>query len=298
MDPGEKLPYIGLPAMLATVQIIALLLSSLMIRAGVVVFEDPSSTFNIFYFIVPLLFFTATMLVLIHYGLRRLISLIIAISILTAFLYIYGVMAVTLLEDGWLTVVITPVAAVGSTVLLFRYPEWYILDTLGVLIAGGVASIFGISFTQFPVIILLVLLAAYDALSVYRTKHMVSLAESVLDLRTPIMVVIPRKKGYSYLREGVSLGEGRRPAVVMGLGDLIMPTMLTVSAYVFGIHEPAGVAPVLGSALGALAGLGVVMYFVREGRPQAGLPPLNGGAICGFLLGCALVGAWGWLPCM
>ncbi|MCX6689821.1 MAG: presenilin family intramembrane aspartyl protease, partial [Methanoregula sp.] len=37
--------------------------------------------------------------------------------------------------------------------------------------------------------------------------------------------------------------------------------------------------------------LSVLMYFVTSGRPQAGLPPLNGGTIIGFLLAAVLVGA-------
>jgi presenilin-like A22 family membrane protease len=35
---------------------------------------------------------------------------------------------------------------------------------------------------------------------------------------------------------------------------------------------------------------------VGKGKPQAGLPPLNGGAIAGFLLGCLISGQWAWLP--
>jgi presenilin-like A22 family membrane protease len=35
---------------------------------------------------------------------------------------------------------------------------------------------------------------------------------------------------------------------------------------------------------------------VKQGKPQAGLPPLNAGTITGFLIGCALAGAWGWVP--
>jgi presenilin-like A22 family membrane protease len=34
----------------------------------------------------------------------------------------------------------------------------------------------------------------------------------------------------------------------------------------------------------------VLLHFVMSGRPQAGLPPLCGGTILGFLAGFALAG--------
>jgi presenilin-like A22 family membrane protease len=51
--------------------------------------------------------------------------------------------------------------------------------------------------------------------------------------------------------------------------------------------------PALGAIIGSLAGLGVLLYFVNSGKPQAGLPPLNGGTILGFLIGWAAMMAIG-----
>ena len=120
-------------------------------------------------------------------------------------------------------------------------PEWYVIDTLGILIAAGAASIFGISLGIVPVIILLVLLAIYDAISVYKTRHMITLAEGVMEMKTPILFVIPKKVSYSYIRDGIGkIGEGERGAFIMGMGDLIMPAILVVSANMF--LKPGGLA--------------------------------------------------------
>ena len=48
--------------------------------------------------------------------------------------------------------------------------------------------------------------------------------------------------------------------------------------------------PALGAMIGSIAGLVILLYFVTSGRPQAGLPPLNGGTILGFLIGWMLIG--------
>ncbi len=107
---------------------------------------------------------------------------------------------------------------------MYAYPEWYVIDILGILISGGAAAIFGISLTILPVIILLALLAVYDAVSVYRTKHMVDLAESVINMKTPpILVVVPKSLDYSYIKEGVEIKEkkeDRGGAYIMGMGGI------------------------------------------------------------------------------
>jgi presenilin-like A22 family membrane protease len=40
----------------------------------------------------------------------------------------------------------------------------------------------------------------------------------------------------------------------------------------------------MGALIGGLVGYFVLMGFVASGRPQAGLPLLNGGAILGYLI--------------
>ena len=69
------------------------------------------------------------------------------------------------------------------------------IDTLGILIAAGAASIFGISLSIVPVIILLVILLVYDAISVYKTRHMITLAEGVCRYEIPDPLYRPEKEG-------------------------------------------------------------------------------------------------------
>jgi presenilin-like A22 family membrane protease len=186
---------------------------------------------------------------------------------------------------------ITLLLSLLSTAVMFLYPEWYVIDTLGILIAAGAASIFGISLTILPVIILLVILMVYDAISVYKTRHMITLAEGVVDIKSPILFIVPKRRGYSYIREGVSNIEGgERAALIIGMGDLIMPSILVVSANVFLNTAKIGFVnvPALGAMIGSVIGLVLLLTIVRKGKPQAGLPLINGGAITGFLAGYGL----------
>ena len=81
---------------------------------------------------------------------------------------------------------------------MISYPEWYVIDLSGVILAAGVAAIFGISFGLLPALLLLIGLAIYDAWAVYRTGHMVDLADSVMDLKLPILLVMPKSRSYSF----------------------------------------------------------------------------------------------------
>src|SRR3989442_3269677 len=109
-------------------------------------------------------------------------------------------------------------------------------------------AILGMSFEILPAVLLLFALAVYDVISVYKTKHMIVLADAVAGQRLPILIVIPKHRGYSFLlqaslRKQIASGE-EREAMFMGLGDIIIPGILVVSAFV------------------SLLGRGVVVYGI------------------------------------
>ncbi len=301
-DLKENLPLLAMPAMLLVVEFIALFLSQPLKAAGVTALPyPPESIWNTILFLAMLLVFTLFILILIRFGVKRVLAAVIAISLFFTFYYIFGSLALFVAGDTSLAGLATLALSIGATVFLYLYPEWYVIDTLGILLCAGVASIFGIAVGIIPALLLLVLLAVYDAISVYRTKHMITLAEGVLSTKAPILFVIPKRRDYSFVKEGLALrGEDGEPkergAFVIGMGDLIMPTILVVSANVF-IQVPGWAVspPAIGAVFGSLAGLAGLLFVVRQGKPQAGLPPLNTGTIAGFLIGCALSGSWAWL---
>jgi presenilin-like A22 family membrane protease len=282
MDLKQIIPFLVMPLLLLAVEIGSILISIPVQASGITAFEDPTSIANPFIFIAILLVFTGFLLVLIKFDLKKVIAAIIGFSIFLTFGYIFAALVTAALGTTDFAMVIVLVLSILATALLYIFPEWYVIDSLGILIGAGVASIFGVSLDILPVIILLVLLAVYDAISVYKTKHMITLAEGVIDLKTPILFVVPKR------RDG-----GERGAFIIGMGDLIMPSILVVSANVFlKGWRLAGIInlPALGAILGSLVGLGVLLSYVASGKPQAGLPPLNGGTILGFLVGWALMG--------
>ena len=187
-------------------------------------------------------------------------------------------------------------AAIVSSGLYFALlvePQWYIVDLAGFLAAGSLIAILGISFGILPAFILLLALMVYDAIAVYRTKHMVSLADVVTDMKLPILMVMPDSAGYDYtnaptLKEQRGQPTEERAALFMGLGDVVIPGTLIVSAFVWLPTSPhflglgANLWGALGAMVGSLVGYGVLMRLVLRGNPQAGLPLLCGGALIGY----------------
>jgi presenilin-like A22 family membrane protease len=263
---------IGMAVLLVLTQVIAVLLAAPFEALGIKAFEDPESIWNTVYFIILIVGFTALILIVLKFGGDTLVHFVMLAAVAVTMYYVM----VVLVPYGYIPAVVITIAL---TLLLYIYPEWYIIDASGLIIGGGAAAIFGVSLDIIPVVLLMIILAVYDAISVYKTKHMVSLAESIVAMRLPILFVLPRKRNFSLMKNS-----DMEEAFFMGLGDAIIPSMLVVSAFVKYISA----VPALGAAIGTLAGYAVLSRIAGRGKPHAGLPLLNSGAIMGFVIGLAI----------
>lgn len=209
------------------------------------------------------------------------------------FLAVVGVI-VTLLLAPLTGIVLAGVGGAGAAVLARVHPEWYVLDALALAAGVYIVSEFGQFAGPFPVIVLLVGLAAYDAYAVYGGGHMETIAARFGDLLVPMMYVVPRDPSVS-LRE-VDLTAGDTPLAVLGLGDAVVPGLLAVSGGHFLEAPPLvpGTAlnvPALGALVGSAIGyVGLVVLLVRVRRVHPGLPVLNAAVIAGYICGALLAG--------
>ncbi|MCD4703874.1 MAG: hypothetical protein K8R64_06230 [Methanosarcinaceae archaeon] len=285
----DYLPMFIMAGFILVIQVIALALAAPMNELGMQAVEDPESTANSLYYIAIILVFTALLLLAIKKNVKWIIQLTILLAVASTLYYGFYPLLYILGFEEMTNNTISIIVSIGLTVLLYKFPEWYVIDVIGIIIGAAASSIFGISFGIMPAIVLLTLLAAYDAISVYKTKHMIDLAEGVMDLKLPILFVIPKKLDYSFITDNVNM-EGKREAFFMGLGDAIMPSVLVVSSYVFIEHSGSLPYPTIGAMIGTLAGFFALTILVMKGKPQAGLPFLNGGVIIGYIVGTLIAG--------
>ena len=212
----------------------------------------------------------------------------------------------------------------GMMYTLHRYPEWYVVNTVGVLVGSGVIVMLGIAFVPVLIILFMVLAAIYDHWAVNGSKHMLELADTMIDLKLPVLLVAPKDTSYTFLKQDGDIREGTEPrpvappggaemgmtkpkqrdALFMGLGDVIFPGMLVISSITFlpeigpvvfdfwgDPSKPVHLGPMLvgmGTLFGGLLGYAALMTQVARGKPQAGLRLLNGGSILGYLVSGAI----------
>lgn len=262
---------------------------------------DTGNPMNALEYVALILAFTFGILLTVKYVGRKAVKyLFLGITGFTVYFVLVPVVLLTGSEG--LALGISLLAAGVFTVMLYFYPEWWVIDAAGVLMAVGLTAILGISFGPLPALLLLAVLAIYDAIAVYQTKHMIELADTVVSENLPIMFVIPKKAGYSFLKKEKGLKQqikegGERDALFMGLGDVIIPGALVVSAYRFGSDAtafygvPGNVAVAMIKLVGGFIGFFFLMRAVLKGNPQAGLPLLNGGTVAAYIVASFVV--WG-----
>ncbi|MFD1684696.1 presenilin family intramembrane aspartyl protease PSH [Halobellus litoreus] len=180
---------VGFAALLfLLVQLGALALVPTFYESGYQTVEDPSDPTNSLVYIVAILVATAAMLAAFKFDLDWVVRAFVVLAAASISWYVFSVL-------------LPPLAAIGASILLAAllviHPEWYVIDAAGVLMGAGAAGLFGISFGLLPAILLLSVLAVYDAISVYGTEHMLDLASGVMDLKLPVVLVVPTTLSYS-----------------------------------------------------------------------------------------------------
>jgi len=301
-------------AVFLLVQLGALALVPDFSEAGLQATPDPADPTNTVVYVGAILVMTALMLVAFRYGGDIVVKLVILATSGMLSWYVFAEVV-----PGTVAVV----AAALVPILLWVHPEWYVLDATGAVIGAAAAGVFGISFGLLPALLLLTVLAVYDAISVYQTEHMLDLASGVMDLNIPVVLVFPLTLDYSVFdgrttaaddgerpppeendaggpatatdgagESAEAPDDGGRDVFFVGLGDAVMPTVLVASAAFFSPAPSLGVPfvpglnlPALLGMVGTFLGLAVLLRMVFAGEAHAGLPLLNGGTIAGYLLG-------------
>ena len=292
--------------------------------------EGTTEAGNIFFELLMIFLFTIGIIWLARKGLEVVIKVVVFLALgYSLLLAIFPVLALILWVLGvsdpnmLLYNLIALGSAFGMMYALHRFPEWYVVNTVGVLVGSGVIVMLGIAFVPVLIILFMVLAAIYDHWAVNGSKHMLELADTMIDLKLPVLLVAPKSADYTFLdQEGDVMGKERPPrpeqtespaprekakgrdALFMGLGDVIFPGMLVISSITFlpdygpvvfdfwgepskPVHLGAMLVG-LGTLLGGLLGYAALMTQVARGKPQAGLPLLNGGSILGYLISGAM----------
>ncbi|MDD5221053.1 MAG: presenilin family intramembrane aspartyl protease [Candidatus Pacebacteria bacterium] len=126
---------------------------------------------------------------------------------------------------------------------------------------------------------LLAVLAIYDFIAVYKTRHMVKMAEAMIESQTIIGLVIP--SSMKEFKEATPNSQTRKRFVILGGGDLAIPLMLATS------FIPLGVSKSIIVAIFALLGMAFSFWLFYSQKEKQAIPALPAISFIS-LIGCVI----------
>ena len=289
-------PIVGIGAILGlflAIYLAGIAVLTPLLDAGIDPVTEPTDPSLGILFVALLIFVSGGMLLIFKWGLGWLIrGFIIVVSVIVSLL-VFDVLIPAVVTIGGVNLMALFLAILLGLALVI-HPHWYVIDLAGVVLGAGAIAMFGITLGILPVLVLLVVLAVYDAISVYGTKHMLSLAEGAIESRLPVVLMVPTFRPADEI-DPESTEEGGE-MIMIGLGDAIVPGMLVAAAIAHGggtawvvgglIVTPAAIGAIFGIAIGLL----LLFTVLSQGGAHPGLPLLNSGAIGGYLVGALIDG--------
>lgn len=180
----------------------------------------------------------------------------------------------TLIGEPWAVLI-----ALLLVTLRFSYSNVWIHNITIAFAVAGAAARLAIGFSPTSLIVVLVVLAFYDIIAVYWTKHMVEIAKSLTRQGVFFGFVVPRKK-----RESMELPENLsedKDFLVLGGGDIALPLLLAIGVAQNSLVDGGIIS--LFSLLGLLA-MHIIFNTQKESKPMPALPPIVLGAVLGYIL--------------
>ncbi len=188
--------------------------------------------------------------------------------------------SVAMLSGAWFVadIFLPPGAALiaGSAVILLRFAwKTALMLNLSLLVGiAGIAASIATGLTTNALLIILTILAFYDIVAVYATKHMVRMFRGLMSRGVIFAFILTRFRPAELTAPAA--GPAASSALLLGTGDVALPSMLAAAALREHPARPFAVA------FGAMAGFALMFFlFLRQGRrrPMAALPPIALGAI-------------------
>jgi presenilin-like A22 family membrane protease len=214
--------------------------------------QDIENSIGLFVYIIV---FTAILLIFIKFfakfsgTLFKLMELlaIFAASTLVSVVFINSIFAL-----------IIPITLIALRIIFSK--NIWLRNLTSVIATAGAGALIGVSLGIIPVIVLIILLAVYDFIAVFKTKHMVTLAKSITKKNLSFTYALPTKEHQFEL----------------GTGDLVIPLVFSASllSEFKGIKSfPEYFFPSIIILIVSLIGLIITMEFVSKNKtPLPALP--------------------------
>jgi presenilin-like A22 family membrane protease len=202
------------------------------------------------------------------------------------------------IQNAWLnatSAIFSPLGIVGAVLfnlltldllLAVALTTWKVLkptiisqNVAAIFSGSGVGALLGLSLGLIPSIIFMMILSVYDFVSVFITKHMVTMAKAVTERPMAFTIAAPHEfKQAKYVPSKKS--KKKVHVFQLGLGDVIIPLMFSVA-----IMNQFTIFHSLMSLAGSIVAL-IVLTLIITRKPMAlpALPFICSGALAGYII--------------
>jgi presenilin-like A22 family membrane protease len=222
-----------------------------------------------------ILFFSATLFLLVLLALHRGVWLFRTIFFLMLFVGLLKMFE--LVFPTSLSIIISLFFIAG----LYLLPMVWSHDAVVLLAGAGIGPIFGLQFSWEAALLLLAILSVYDIIAVFGTHHMVRLAHELMRRQATFALIVPER--FADFRSSLSHVQPGSGFLIIGGGDIVLPMILSTSLFV--VARPLAYAAIAGMTVGLFVNH---IWLVRSRKPLPALPFIALGAALGIALGSAL----------
>ncbi len=265
------------------VQVLALAIGSKFVSTSVSVVENPGDPANAGFFFGYVLLSAIVLLIVLKFYHGKLLFTFLEFALL--FISLQLLLSTFLLDP-------TSAAFAALVIAAGRFAFPILRSPLLLIASGVVGALLGSSLDILPAVIFSALLAGYDVIAVFYTKHMIALARGLSDRGAAFSIRI--SDGKAVKQAGGEIGERANKtkstkapsskqqlaggkeieSIELGTGDLVIPAMLQVSALKLSLLH-AGAA-FFGGLLGIIA---LFWVLERQRGYWPALPPIVFGSL-------------------
>lgn len=178
----------------------------------------------------------------------------------------------------WLSPIPALLTGIAAPLIYWLWRIVLVQDAVMLVTLGAIGAGLGLAITPLTAVMALVLLSFYDIIAVYRTGHMVRLAEGMVRAKAIFGFIVP-EKGRNFF-SGLSAVVPGQGFMILGSGDVILPLLLAAAL----VRQSVPAALVVAGF--ATLGARLTHYLFTHQpirRPMAALPPIAMMAIIGYL---------------
>lgn len=227
--------------------------------------DDKQDPINSIALLAYILIITGVLLVIIRFFKTKLNILLRLVEGLAIFFIIISIAEVLVFPVTGINAdiyFITLAIAIGIVILRNNLPEnIWLRNLVTIILVSYIGALIGMGLGLLPILIFIILLAVYDIIAVFKTKHMVTLAKAVTKKNLAFTYAIPTKEHQFEL----------------GTGDIAIPLALAASVmqhYSSAMVFPDYFLPAIMILVGSFAGLFITLEYSSRhvGRALPALP--------------------------